>query len=296
MSTIASRPFKVSSVRSAPADGIDKNSTSASNSGYLARAVTLHLAGKREEALKQLERALVGAKPRPKSTARWDTSSLRLEAYAEAAESYRSFTELKPQYAMGWFNLAVCLERMEDWDDASQAFHKASTLDPTHLEAHLGLGVCHLRLEDPKSALFAFERVSGTSRRPRGRAVRQSGGPAVAGPRRRSLGHLPAHSGAQSGVRGIALEPGADRHVEGRFRHGARVFRTPARAATGIRQWRSKGWPRGPAPPAIMRSPRSSARCWFPRCPRTSRAGSTWGWRTRNPAAGNRPPKLMRKP
>ena len=81
-----------------------------------------------------------------------------LEAFADAADSYRSLTQLKPQYAKGWFNLAVCLERLSDWDDAAEAFHKAATLDPKHVEAHLGQGVCNLRLEDPKTALFSFER------------------------------------------------------------------------------------------------------------------------------------------
>ena len=56
MSTIASRPFKVPPVRASQTDANEKSALAAATSGYLARAVTLHLAGKREEALKQLER------------------------------------------------------------------------------------------------------------------------------------------------------------------------------------------------------------------------------------------------
>ena len=78
--------------------------------------------------------------------------------FREAGKSYQGLVKMKPQYAMGWFNLAVCLERASAWEEASQAFHKACTLDNSHLDAHLGLGVSHLRLEDPKSALFSFER------------------------------------------------------------------------------------------------------------------------------------------
>jgi len=37
-------------------------------------------------------------------------------------------------------------------------------------------------------------------------------------------------------------------------------------------------------------SPPSSALCWFPPRPATSKAGSTWRWRIRRPAAGSRPP------
>ena len=158
MSTIATRPFKVPTLRSPQPDGGEKNGAAATASGCLARAVTLHLAGKREEALKQLERAVDTGEASPEVYRAMGHIQFELDAFADAADSYRSLTELKPQYAKGWFNLAVCLERMDDWDEASQAFHKAATLDPSHLEAHLGLGVSHLRLEDPKSALFAFER------------------------------------------------------------------------------------------------------------------------------------------
>src|SRR5471030_3444480 len=81
-----------------------------------------------------------------------------LNSFEDAAKSYRILVQVKPQYAMGWFNLGVCLERTGAWEDAAQAFHKSCTLDAKHLDAHLGLGVCHLRQEDPKSALFSFER------------------------------------------------------------------------------------------------------------------------------------------
>src|SRR6185437_11366957 len=79
-------------------------------------------------------------------------------SYEDSAASYRSLLKLKPQYAGGWFNLAISLERLSKWEQAAEAFHKANTLDPTQPDSHLGLGVCHLRLEDPKSALFAFEK------------------------------------------------------------------------------------------------------------------------------------------
>ena len=158
MSTIATRPFKVPGLRPAQTDGGEKNGAPATAAGSLARAVTLHLAGKREEALKQLQRSIEAGDASPEIYRAMGHIQFELNAFADAAASYRSLTQLKPQYAKGWFNLGVCLERADDWDNASQAFHNASTLDPSHLEAHLGLGVSYLRLEDPKSALFAFER------------------------------------------------------------------------------------------------------------------------------------------
>ena len=120
---------------------------------YLARAVALHLAGKREEALKQLQRALAANDASPEIYRAMGHIQFEMGDYRDAEKTYALLTQLKPHYAMGWFNLAVSRERLSAWDEASEAFHKAATLDPKHRDAHLGLGVCHLRLEDPKSAL-----------------------------------------------------------------------------------------------------------------------------------------------
>src|ERR1035438_9018398 len=136
MSTTATRPFKVPTLRSPQAEGSEKTGMAATASGCLARAVTLHLAGKREDALKQLQRAVDAGEASPEIYRAMGHIQFELNAFADASASYGSLTELKPQYAKGWFNLAVCLERLDDWDEASQAFHKASTLDPSHLEAH----------------------------------------------------------------------------------------------------------------------------------------------------------------
>ena len=135
----------------------EKPSAPVSGPAVLARAVSLHLAGRPDEALKHLQRA-AATEGSPEIYRAMGHIQFELGEFQEAGGSYRTLVKLKPQYAMGWFNLAVCLERLGAWDDASEAFHKASTLDANHMDAHLGLGVCHLRLEDPKSALFSFER------------------------------------------------------------------------------------------------------------------------------------------
>src|SRR3954465_3054874 len=126
--------------------------------GYLARAVALHLAGKREEALQQLQRALAANEASPEIYRAMGHIQFEMGDHKEAAKTYRLLTQIKPQYAMGWFNLAVSMERLSEWEEASEAFHKAAMLDPKHRDAHLGLGVCHLRMEDPKAALYSFER------------------------------------------------------------------------------------------------------------------------------------------
>jgi len=126
--------------------------------GYLARAVSMHLAGKPQEAVQLLSRAISSGFASPEIHRALAHIQFEREEFQEAAKSYRTLTHLKPQYAMGWFNLGVCLERMGAWDEALPVFQTCCTLDPKNLEAQLGSGVCHLRMEDPKSALAFFDR------------------------------------------------------------------------------------------------------------------------------------------
>ena len=158
---------------------------------YLARAVALHLAGKREEALKQLHRAVAGNEASPEIYRAMGHIQFELGDFASGCQELSRAAQIKPQYAMGWFNLAVCLERIGAWEGASRGFHKASTLDPKHLEAHLGLGVCHLRLEDPKSALFSFERCLELSPGHEDALFGKAAALQIARPRRRSRADLP---------------------------------------------------------------------------------------------------------
>ena len=157
MSTTAMRLARVHPFPPAGPEFNEKNVAPASGSAVLARAVSLHLAGKAEEALRHLQRAAV-SEGSPEIYRAMGHIQFELDDFQASADSYRALLKLKPQFAMGWFNLAVCLERQSSWEDACEAFHQSSVLDPKHMDAHLGCGVCHLRLEDPKSALFSFER------------------------------------------------------------------------------------------------------------------------------------------
>src|SRR5258708_38439999 len=132
MSSTAMRsPAKVQSLRAHEIDGGEKNAGSQS---HLARAVTLHLAGRREEALKQLQRAIAANEASAEIYRAMGHIQFELGSFDEAAKSYRILVQVKPQYSMGWFNLAVRLARSAVWEDASQAFHRASTLEPTYLD------------------------------------------------------------------------------------------------------------------------------------------------------------------
>jgi Flp pilus assembly protein TadD len=144
MSTTAIRNVtKVTSLRAARVEGAERSGAAPSSGpGFLARAVALHLAGQREEALKQLQRAVAADEASAEIYRAMGHIQFELGNFEESAKSYRTLAQLKPQYAMGWFNLAVSLERNGVWEDASEAFQKASTLETKHVEAHLGLAVC----------------------------------------------------------------------------------------------------------------------------------------------------------
>ena len=196
---------------------------------------------------------------------------------------------------MGWFNLAVCLERLSAWDDASQAFHKACTLDPKHLDAHLGLGVCHLRLEDPKSALFSFERCLELAPDHEDALF----GKAAA---LQSLGHPDEASAIYQQI--LERNPESEESLSnlvliGMAKEDFDMVREYLRAAAGT----AAGIHRGAGRPGRMGLRRRRARAHrevlhaagVGGSGHISKAGSTWRWRIRSRAAGNRPPKPTRK-
>src|SRR6516162_5386071 len=122
MSTAMRSPSKLQSLR--PHE-VEAGERTAGSQSHLARAVTLHLAGRREEALKQLQRAIAANEASAEIYRAMGHIQFELGSFEEAAKSYRTLVQMKPQYAMGWFNLAVCLERNGSWEDASQAFHRS---------------------------------------------------------------------------------------------------------------------------------------------------------------------------
>src|SRR5579883_938585 len=124
MSTTVIRSVKLPSPRQTELEVLEKDGGANNRAGFLARAVALHLAGKREEALKQLQRAVASNESSPEIYRAMGHIQFEQGNFSDAAKSYKSLTQQKPQYAVGWFNLAVCHERMGAWEDACEAFHK----------------------------------------------------------------------------------------------------------------------------------------------------------------------------
>jgi len=146
---------KVKSLRTFDLDVMEKNAIS---SDFLALAVSAHLAGRREEALKHLQRAVASNQTSPEIYRAMGHIQFEMGQFDAAERSYRTLAQAKPQYALGWFNLGVCLDRRGSWTQAVESFQKACALDTTQLDAWLALGICHLHLNDARSALTAFDR------------------------------------------------------------------------------------------------------------------------------------------
>ena len=122
------------------------------------QAVALHLDGKAEEALAQIERALEAGEQQSEVYAAAGYLRYEHKQFEEAAAAYRKLVELAADNAAGWFNLAASLQAMGGWDDAAAMFEKTLALDPNRFEAHLGLGLSRLRQGAPRPALEAYER------------------------------------------------------------------------------------------------------------------------------------------
>ena len=137
---------------------LDKRSEGSKASRSVARAVSLHLEGKLEEALKELHRATSRGEKNAEIYSAMGHIQCELGQYEGGVESYREFLRLEPKNATGWFNLAVCLENLDRWQEAAEKFKTACELQPDRIEAQLGLGICQLHLNEAKAALAAFDK------------------------------------------------------------------------------------------------------------------------------------------
>src|SRR5437588_9175493 len=145
------------------ANGAADNSvaTQPAASQLFARAVSLHLDGRGDEALVELERALRGGEKRAEVYSAIGYIHYERKQYDEATAAYRRLLELDSEHPNGGFNLALCLQATEQWKEASQHFEKALASNPTRKEAYLGLGACQLHLNAAKRAQEAYESVVG---------------------------------------------------------------------------------------------------------------------------------------
>ena len=105
---------------SAVATGASANNAAAA----LARAVSLHLEGKRREALQELKVAISNGGDSAELFSAIGHIQFELEQYEDAAKSYTKLLSMDPKHAAGNFNIAVCFEKLGRWNEAADRFKR----------------------------------------------------------------------------------------------------------------------------------------------------------------------------
>src|SRR5258708_38787268 len=108
--------------------------TQPATSQLFAQAVSLHLDGRGDEALVELERALRGGEKRAEIYSAIGYIHYERKQFDEATAAYRRLLELESDHSNGCFNLALCLQATEQWKEASQLFEKSLASNPTRKE------------------------------------------------------------------------------------------------------------------------------------------------------------------
>src|SRR5215471_16882249 len=95
----------------------------------LARAVSLHLEGKLEAALKELTDSAKSGKLEPFLYTAIAHIQYELHEFEQAAATYTKLLELAPEHRTAHFNKAVCLAKLGRWEEAAGSFEKALRID-----------------------------------------------------------------------------------------------------------------------------------------------------------------------
>src|SRR5260370_30021361 len=133
--------------------------TPPATSQLFARAVSLHLDGRGDEALVELERALRGGEKRAEIHSAIGYIHYERKQFEEATAAYRRLLEIDSDHPNCCFNLALCLQATEQWKEAAQCFEKALAANPSRKEAYLGLGASPLHLAAARRAQQAYDSV-----------------------------------------------------------------------------------------------------------------------------------------
>src|SRR5580693_10812289 len=142
-------------------NGVDTavRTTGKTVSPALARSVSLHLEGKRKEALRELNSAIEAGEETTEVFAAKGHIQFELEQYDDAIKTYDRLLNLAPRHGTAHFNLGICYEKLGRWQEATDAFQKAVEADPQRADAQLGLGICLLHQEKPEPAITYFDKV-----------------------------------------------------------------------------------------------------------------------------------------
>src|ERR1700752_1308564 len=84
-------------------------------SPVLARSVSLHLEGKRKEALRELNTAIESGEETPEILAAKGHIQFELEQFEDALKTYEKLLAFAPRHPTAGFNLGICCGQLGRW-------------------------------------------------------------------------------------------------------------------------------------------------------------------------------------
>jgi tetratricopeptide (TPR) repeat protein len=126
------------------------------------KAIMLHMEGKIDEAIKELQRGIKAGEQAVDVHAALGHLQFESGRFDLAAEAYREALTREPLHKTCHYNLAVCLEKTGRYKEALESFQKAFEIDPQRIEMGIGVGVSLLHLKRFAEAATAFETCLGS--------------------------------------------------------------------------------------------------------------------------------------
>jgi tetratricopeptide (TPR) repeat protein len=123
----------------------------------LVKAIVLHMEGKIEEAIKELQRGVKAGEQTLDVYAGLGHLQFESGRFDAAADAYRTVLEREPLHKTCHYNLAVCLEKTGRHKEALASFEKAFEINSQRVEISIGVGVALLQLRRFAEAGTAFE-------------------------------------------------------------------------------------------------------------------------------------------
>lgn len=131
------------------------------SSPAVVQAVSLYLEGKKEEAIRRLEKAAQLPDAASDVFSFLANFEIERQRVPEAAAYFEKAVKLNPGSKTDLYNLGVCRYREGNWAVAADLFRRAAEvdLDSGRAECLLARAICHLHLSEPPAALDLFEQV-----------------------------------------------------------------------------------------------------------------------------------------
>ncbi len=83
----------------------------------------------------------------------------RLRRYSEAIDAYSRAVQLKPDFAVGWYNVGLFHFHQHHYRDAVLASEKALAINPDYDAPYVIIGMEHRRSGDLDGAVWSFKRA-----------------------------------------------------------------------------------------------------------------------------------------